>query len=315
MTRPVFSAVQALQGASEFPDIGESSGASTRLAHEAGHTRKRAASSGAGTAGSALTVHLSRLFSNPQGISLITGLALLLAWTLVTATGLIAPLFLPSPAAVAHKIVELASEGFVGATLLQHLGASLARVGLALLAALLTAIPLGLAMGLSPRSRAVLDPLIEFYRPIPPLAYLPLVVIWFGIDELSKVLLIWLAIFAPVVIATVSGVARTDNSRLRAAQSFGATRWQLLRHIVLPSALPDILTGVRVGLGVGWSTLVAAELVAAQRGLGFMIQSAAQFLNTEIVVAGILVIAAIAFALEFGLRYLQRRWLPWQGKN
>jgi taurine transport system permease protein len=188
-------------------------------------------------------------------------------------------------------------------------------VGLALLAALVIAIPVGLAMGLHPRVRAVLDPLIEFYRPIPPLAYLPLVVIWFGIDELSKVLLIWLAIFAPVVIATVSGVARTDESRLRAAQSFGATRWQLVRHIVLPSALPDILTGVRVGLGVGWSTLVAAELVAAQRGLGFMIQSAAQFLNTEIVVAGILVIAGVAFALEFGLRRLQRRWVPWQGRT
>lgn len=246
------------------------------------------------------------------GISALTCGALLLAWAAITSTGLIKPLFLPSPLAVLHKLAELSSEGFVGATLWQHLGASLARVGLALLAALVIAIPLGLAMGLHPRVRAVMDPLIEFYRPIPPLAYLPLVVIWFGIDELSKILLIWLAIFAPVVIATVSGVSRTDESRLRAAQSFGATRLQLVRHIVLPSALPDILTGVRVGLGVGWSTLVAAELVAAQRGLGFMIQSAAQFLNTEIVVAGILVIASVAFALEFGLRRLQRRWLPWQ---
>jgi taurine transport system permease protein len=251
---------------------------------------------------------------SPWGISALTCGFLLLVWAAITATGLIAPLFLPSPLSVLRKLAELSSSGFVGATLWQHLGASLARVGLALAAALVIAIPVGLAMGLHPRVRAVLDPLIEFYRPIPPLAYLPLVVIWFGIDELSKILLIWLAIFAPVVIATVSGVARTDESRLRAAQSFGATRWQLVRHIVLPSALPDILTGVRVGLGVGWSTLVAAELVAAQRGLGFMIQSAAQFLNTEIVVAGILVIAAVAFALEFGLRRLQRRWVPWQGR-
>jgi taurine transport system permease protein len=256
---------------------------------------------------------LLRAGGRPWGISVLTCAALLLVWTAVTSAGLVPPLFLPSPAAVARKLWSLSADGFVGATLWQHLGASVARVATALLAALLTAVPIGLAMGLSPRLRAVLDPLIEFYRPIPPLAYLPLVVIWFGIDELSKVLLIWLAIFAPVVIATVSGVARTDQNRLRAAQSFGATRWQLLRHIVLPSALPDILTGVRVGLGVGWSTLVAAELVAAQRGLGFMIQSAAQFLNTDIVVAGLLTIAAVAFALEFGLRRLQRRWTPWQG--
>ena len=261
-----------------------------------------------------LAIAARQALQSPWGISTLTCAVLLLLWTAITATGLIAPLFLPSPFAVVRKLGELASAGFVGATLWQHLGASLGRVGLALLAALLVAIPAGLTMGLHPRVRAVLDPLIEFYRPIPPLAYLPLVVIWFGIDELSKVLLIWLAIFAPVVIATVSGVARTDESRLRAAQSFGATRWQLVRHIVLPSALPDILTGVRVGLGVGWSTLVAAELVAAQRGLGFMIQSAAQFLNTEIVVAGILVIAGVAFALEFGLRRLQRRWVPWQGR-
>jgi len=160
----------------------------------------------------------------------------------------------------------------------------------------------------------VFDPLIEFYRPVPPLAYLPLIVIWFGIGELSKVLLITLAIFAPLVIATATGVRQVDETRRRAAQAFGATRWQLLRHVVLPSALPEILTGLRVGLGVGWSTLVAAELVAATRGLGFMVQSAAQFLATDIVLLGIFTIALIAFGLELGLRALQRRLVPWQGR-
>lgn len=235
-------------------------------------------------------------------------------WTLVTWQGWIAPLFLPPPWAVATKLGQLSSQGYVDATLWQHLGASLGRVGLALLAAVFTAVPLGLWMGLKPAVRGVFDPLIEFYRPVPPLAYLPLIVIWFGIGEFAKVLLIWLAIFAPVVIATTTGVGHTDITRLRAAQSFGATRWQLVRHVVLPSALPDILTGLRVGLGVGWSTLVAAELVAATRGLGFMVQSAAQFLNTDIVLAGILVIALVALALELGLRGLQRRLVPWQGR-
>ncbi|MFT3956095.1 MAG: taurine ABC transporter permease TauC [Piscinibacter sp.] len=241
-------------------------------------------------------------------------IVLLAAWQAVTAAGWIAPLFLPPPAAVAAKLVTLAGEGFMDATLWQHAVASLVRVALALLLALATAIPLGLWMGLSPLARGLFDPLVEFYRPVPPLAYLPLIVIWFGIGELSKVLLIALAIFAPVLIATATGVRSVEPSRLRAAQSFGATRAQLLRHVVLPSALPDVLTGIRVGLGVGWSTLVAAELVAATRGLGFMVQSAAQFLNTDIVVLGIVVIATVAFTLELGLRALQRRLVPWQGK-
>ena len=250
----------------------------------------------------------------PGVLGAATVLALLLLWQAVTAAGWIAPLFLPPPGAVAHQLLALATQGFMDATLWQHAGASLARVGLALVLALAAAIPLGLWMGLSPLARGLFDPLIEFYRPVPPLAYLPLIVIWFGIGEFAKVLLIALAIFAPVVIATATGVRGVDESRVRAAQSFGATRAQLLRHVVLPGAAPEILTGIRVGLGVGWSTLVAAELVAATRGLGFMVQSAAQFLNTDIVLGGIVAIALIAFTLELALRALQRRLVPWQGK-
>lgn len=249
------------------------------------------------------------------GISLLTLGGLLLTWWGVTSAGLIEPLFLPSPQAIARKGWSLMTQGYMDASLWQHLGASLGRIGLALLAAVVTAIPLGLAIGRNRIARGVFDPLIEFYRPIPPLAYLPLIVIWCGIGELSKVLLIFLAIFAPIAIATATGVRNVDPVRLRAAQSLGATRAQLIRHVILPSALPDILTGVRIGLGVGWSTLVAAELVAATRGLGFMVQSAAQFLVTDVVILGILVIALIAFALELGLRALQRRLVPWHGQS
>jgi len=254
-------------------------------------------------------------WSRPGAISLLSVLVLLALWQTVTALRWIEPLFLPPPAAVWEKLLRVAGEGYLDATLWQHAGASLARVGLALLFAVLTAVPLGLWMGWSARVRGVFDPLIEFYRPVPPLAYLPLIVIWFGIGEVSKVLLITLAIFAPLVIATATGVRQVDETRRRAALAFGATRWQLLRHVVLPGALPEILTGVRVGLGVGWSTLVAAELVAATRGLGFMVQSAAQFLNTDIVLLGIFTIALIAFGLELGLRALQRRLVPWQGRG
>ncbi|KTC31915.1 MAG: taurine ABC transporter permease TauC [Pseudomonas sp.] len=248
-------------------------------------------------------------------ISVLTLAGLLALWWAVTASGLVEPLFLPSPAAVLQKGWLLATTGYMDATLWQHLAASLGRIGLALGCAVLTAIPVGIAIGANRIARGVLDPLIEFYRPIPPLAYLPLIVIWCGIGELSKVLLIYLAIFAPIAIATATGVRTVDPAKLRAAQSLGATRVQLIRHVILPSALPDILTGVRIGLGVGWSTLVAAELIAATSGLGFMVQSAAQFLVTDVVVLGILVIALIAFALEMGLRALQRRLVPWHGQS
>lgn len=124
-----------------------------------------------------------------------------------------------------------------------------------------------------------------------------------------------LRLFAALTLAGASGFAQAaDPAKLRAAQSLGATRAQLIRHVILPSALPDILTGIRIGLGVGWSTLVAAELIAATSGLGFMVQSAAQFLVTDVVVLGILLIALIAFALEMGLRALQRKLVPWHGQ-
>ncbi len=180
------------------------------------------------------------------------------------------------------------------ATLWQHLAASLTRILLALLAAVLIGIPVGIAMGLSPTVRGILDPIIELYRPVPPLAYLPLMVIWFGIGETSKILLIYLAILRRWRCRRWRGES-AQQVRIRAAQSLGASRAQVLWFVILPGALPEILTGLRIGLGVGWSTLVAAELIAATRGLGFMVQSAGEFLATDVVLAGIAVIAIIAF--------------------
>lgn len=244
-------------------------------------------------------------------LNLASLVALLLAWWGVSHSGLVPALFLPSPEAVFTKLEQVAVKGFMDATLLQHVSASLARMLWALLAAVVVGVPLGVLMGYSRIARGLLDPLVEIYRPIPPLAYLPLIVIWLGIGEVSKVLLIFLAILAPVVISTAHGVRHVAHNRLRAAQSLGATRWQLLKWVILPEALPDILTGIRIGLGTGWSTLVAAELVAATRGLGFMVQSAAQFLVTDVVILGIIVIALIALVLEISLRWLQSALSPW----
>ncbi len=255
-------------------------------------------------------------FSPQFSLSLLSVALMLLVWWAVTALGLVAPLFLPPPQQVLKKLLLIASpQGFMDATLWQHLGASLTRMLVALFFAALIGIPVGIAMGLSPAIRGLLDPLIELYRPVPPLAYLPLMVIWFGIGETSKILLIYLAIFAPVTLSTLAGVKNAQQVRIRAAQALGASRWQLLRYVILPGALPEILTGLRIGLGVGWSTLVAAELIAATRGLGFMVQSAGEFLATDVVLAGIAVIALIAFGLELGLRALQRRLTPWNGEQ
>jgi taurine transport system permease protein len=244
-------------------------------------------------------------------LGLISVTSLVLIWWLVTALGLVPSLFLPSPLAVWNKFIVVSTQGFMDATLWQHTAASLQRILLGLLFAVLIGIPVGLWMGCNSIVRGLLDPLVEIYRPIPPLAYLPLLVIWFGIGETTKVLLIFLAILAPIIIATAHGVSAAGKSRKQAALSLGASPRQLLWHVTLPAALPNILTGIRIGLGAGWSTLVAAELVAATRGLGFMVQSAAQFLVTDVVILGILVIAIIAFTIEMGLRALQKRLTPW----
>ena len=254
-------------------------------------------------------------FSRQITLSAGTLLVLLAIWWAVAAQQWVSPLFLPPPSQVLTKLVSIAGpQGFMDATLWQHLAASLGRILVALLAAVIVGIPVGIAMGLSPTVRGILDPLIELYRPVPPLAYLPLMVIWFGIGETSKILLIYLAIFAPVAMSALAGGKSAQQVRIRAAQSLGASRAQVLWFVILPGALPEILTGLRIGLGVGWSTLVAAELIAATRGLGFMVQSAGEFLATDVVLAGIAVIAVIAFSLELGLRALQRRLTPWHGE-
>jgi len=177
--------------------------------------------------------------------------------------------------------------------------------------AVLIGVPAGLAIGTSRIGRGILDPIVEFLRPLPPLAYLPLIIIWFGIGEVSKMTVIALSMLPSIVISTAAGVRSVPKDHINAARAFGATRRQVTLHVVLPSALASILTGTRIALGTGWSTLVAAELVAATRGLGFMIQSAAQFLVTDVVIAGIAVIALIAILLEIAARALEKWLAPW----
>lgn len=180
--------------------------------------------------------------------------------------------------------------------------------------AVLTAVPVGILMGVNRVARGIFDPLVEFYRPLPPLAYLPLVVIWMGIGEGSKILFIYLAMFAPLALSARAGVRSVAIEQIHAAYSMGGSRRQVLFHVIVPAALPDTLTGMRIAIGFGWTTLVAAEMVAATAGLGFMVLTASKFMATEVVVLGILVIGALALLFDLGMRWLERRLVPWKGK-
>lgn len=247
--------------------------------------------------------------------SAITIAVLLLVWWALTAWRVVTPLFLPSPAEVWQQLVSVVQNGYADATLWEHVSASLARIATAGAAALLLGVPIGLLMGLSPWIKGVFDPPIEFYWPLPPLAYLPLMIIWLGIGETSKITLLALAMFAPICLAAQAGVRSVSEERVHAALSLGASRWQLFRHLILPGALPEILTGTRIAVGVGWGTLVAAELIAATKGVGFMIMSASHFLATDVVFVGIAIIAALAFSFSFVLRRLELLLVPWKGKG
>lgn len=236
-------------------------------------------------------------------------------WWIATNSGWIKPLFLPSPQAVWAQVVEVSRDGFADASLLTHIGWSALRVFGAFLLAVLTAIPVGILMGVNRVARGVFDPLVEFYRPLPPLAYLPLVVIWMGIGEGSKVLLIYLAMFAPLALSARAGVKSVAIEQIHAAYSMGASRGQVLKYVIMPAALPEILTGMRIAIGFGWTTLVAAEMVAATAGLGFMVLTASKFMATDVVIMGILVIGLLALLFDLGMRWLERKLVPWKGRG
>jgi taurine transport system permease protein len=247
-------------------------------------------------------------------ISVVTMTLLFVLWFVVTNAGWIKPLFLPSPQAVFQQFMEYLTGTANDKPLWQHFLASILRVSAAFWLAFVTAVPVGIAMGMSRVARGIFDPPIEFYRPLPPLAYLPLIIIWFGIDETPKVLLIFLSCFAPLALAARSGMKSASQEQINAAYSMGATYGQVIRHVILPSALPEILVGMRIAIGFGWTTLVAAEMVAANVGLGQMVLNASNFLRTDIVVMGIVVIGVVAYAFDMFMRWVERRLVPWKGR-
>ncbi len=223
-------------------------------------------------------------------------------------------LYLPAPEVTADRFLELNADGYRNFTLLEHTWASLQRVLFGFFFGALLGIPLGYAMGLTNWARGWFDPIVEFMRPVPPLALIPLMIIWFGIGEESKIILLFLAALWIMAIAARSGVSGVAISKVHAAYSLGASKSQILRKVIIPNSLPEIFTGARVAMGVCWGTVVAAELVAAEKGLGMMIMVASKFQLTEIVIVGIILIGVIGFLIDVGIRMLETWLVPWKGK-
>jgi taurine transport system permease protein len=225
------------------------------------------------------------------------------------------PIWLPSPEAVFARFVDIATNGYQNTSLLGHLGASLMRVLAGFFLGSLVGIPLGYAMGLSGWFRGWFDPIVEFMRPVPPLALIPLVIIWFGIWETGKIVLLFLAALWIMTIAARAGVSGVKISKIHAAYSLGASKWQIMRHVIIPNSLPDLFTGARVAMGVCWGTVVAAELVAAEKGAGMMIIAASKFQLTDIVVMGIILIGVIGYGIDILMRMAERWLVPWKGRG
>jgi taurine transport system permease protein len=240
-------------------------------------------------------------------------------WFAITGSGLwpplVQPAFLPSPVTVAKTFMRLASSGYQGHTLLHHFLISLMRFGVAFAICVVIGVPVGLLMGMHSGIRAVLDPPIETTRPIPKLALLPLFIIWFGIGELSKTIVIIAALFPLISISAMQAVRAVSVRKIQAAQSLGASRSTIFLRVLLPASLPGIFTGLRVSVGIGVTMLVGAEMVATSDGIAWMALTAADFVQTDIVLVGVLIMAALGYGLDQVFRTVERRVVHWAGRD
>ncbi|MDR2127857.1 MAG: ABC transporter permease subunit [Burkholderiaceae bacterium] len=242
-----------------------------------------------------------------QIISWIAPVALLLIWELLSRVGYIRAQILPAPSVVALTGWKLLQDG----TLLTHLGYSLARACVGFVIGGTIGFVLGVAVGFSRLAEAILDRSVQMIRAIPFLALLPLVIIWFGVDEAGKVFLVALAVLFPIYINTVLGIRQVDPKLLELGRVTGLGHRDLIRRIILPGAMPSILTGVRYALAVSWLALVIAETLATTKGIGFLAMDAREFLQTNVIVLTILIYAAIGVLADSIARWLEQRLLTW----
>ena len=234
-------------------------------------------------------------------------LALLGGWYAVHYSGVVNPALVPTPHEVAKQLWQLA-----GQRLPKDIWMSTQRVFLGVTLGILLAVPVGFVLGWYREVRSFIDPLINFFRALPPIALIPLVIVYFGVEETAKVVILFYASFFAGVIVMYEGIAQISPIYVRVARTLGATDAEIFRKVIVPLTVPHMLTALRVALGVAWATLVASELIAAQRGLGSLIQNAASFFQLDIIYVGIICIGFIALAMDVALRLVARRLVAWQ---
>ena len=255
-----------------------------------------------------------RLPANPAlGLSSVA--VMVAAWWTISATGLVRADLLPSPRDVWDAGVEVVTQGYRGTTLQGNIASTLGRLLGGFGAAVLVGVPLGLWMGTNRVAHAALDWIVQFTRPLPPLSYMILLILWLGTGNLSKGMLLFLTAFPIVVASAAAGVRGVKQQRIQAALALGASRGAVFRHVVLPSAAPMIMTGLQIALAAAFSTVVSAELLAATDGLGWMVISASTFLRNDIIILCILVLGALGVTLAALLRTLDRRAIHWRGRD
>jgi NitT/TauT family transport system permease protein len=234
--------------------------------------------------------------------------ALILAWWLAVAAT--RSLIFPTPWAVVTGTLELLREG----TLWRHIGASLMRVGSGFALAVCVALPLGLWMGWVRGAYRTLNPMFQMLRPISPIAWIPIAILWFGVGDASPIYLIFISSVFTMIVQTTAGVHTIEKRYLRAAENFGVSRRTLFRRVVIPAVLPQIIVGMRIGLGVAWLVVVAAEMIALHSGLGYMIIDSRNAGNRyDLVVAGMIIIGLIGLSLDGIMRRLEGiKWVRWR---
>lgn len=264
---------------------------------------------------SSLKVRLAHSSAKSYGLTAAVLAVAVLLWQAVSMAGIFPSFALPSPVAVWQSFVEIVRNGYGGQSLISDILISCFRIVIGFVGAVAIGVPVGLLMSRNKFIFDIIDPLLQFVRPVPPLAYIPLLVVWFGIGELPKAILILVGTIPVIIIGTMSGVKSTPGLRIAVARTLGATNAQIFRRIVLPSAMPEIFTAMRVGIGVAWTCLVAAELIAASSGLGWLVQFAGQALQVGIVIVGIVIIGVIGYAMELAIRQLEKWVVPWRGHD
>ena len=247
---------------------------------------------------------------------LFVWLGIILIWTLFTipSFNLVNDNLVPSPYQVIVKFIDILINGYNNISFFSHLGASFGRLFLSIFLAILTAVPLGLISGYIKKIETVVSTVVEFIRPLPPLAYYMLLILWLGIGNTSKVVLLFIAAFAPIYLSCVQAVKLVKRDHILSAQTLGATRMQVFTNVVLPSTLPNIFTGVRTATGVAYTTLVSAEMVAAVSGIGWMILDASNYLKSDVIFVGIIIIGVSAILFDKCLQWLENKVVYWKGQ-